>query len=151
MNIEPTVEARKTIEHWLQTHLLEELCSWDMLPQVIADFPENTGRGQPTELKAVNFIDLDSMRLKSLSQSLVRATLSVNLSFSFYISKEDYDSSQKVRDFVGDQDDDFSGIYTDTDVVLELCFDFNLLMHPPMVLSTDLRTITGQNTTFSFE
>ena len=151
MNIEPTVEARQTIEHWLQTHLLEELGSWDILPQVVADFPEHTGRGQPTALKAVQSIDLGSMRLKSLSQSLVSATLSVTLSFSLYVSKEDYDNSQEVRDFVGNHDDDFSGIYTDTDAKLEVTFDFELLKEPPMVLSAKLRSISGQSTTFRFD
>jgi hypothetical protein len=112
MEIEPTEEARNTIEHWLQTHLLEELGSWDMLPQVIADFPENTGRVHPTALKGVKSIDLGSMRLKSLSQSVVNATLSVTLSFGLYVSKEDYDASQEVRDFVGEQDGDFYGIHT---------------------------------------
>jgi hypothetical protein len=151
MKIEPTVEARETIEHWLQTHLLEELGSWDILPQVVADFPENTGRVMPTALKNVKSVDLSSMRLKSLSQSVVNATLSVTLSFSLYVSKEDYDASQEVRDFVGEHDDDFSGIYTDTDATLEVCFDFELLKQPPMVLSTRLRSIGGQSSTYRFE
>ena len=127
MEIEPTEEARNTIEHWLQTHLLEELGSWDMLAQVVADFPENTGRVLPSALKGVKSIDLGSMRLKSLSQSVVNATLSVTLSFGLYVSKEDYDASQEVRDFVGEQDGDFYGIHTDTDANLEVCFDFELL------------------------
>ena len=151
MNIEPTEEARNTIENWLQTHLLEELGSWDMLPQVVADFPENTGRVHPTALKSVKSVDLGSMRLKSLSQSVVNATLFVTLSFSLFVSKEDYDSSQEVRDFVGKHDDDFSGIYTDTDATLEVCFDFELLKQPPMVLSTRLRSISGQSSTYRFE
>jgi len=46
MNIEPTVEARQTIEHWLQTHLLEELGSWDILPQVVADFLNTQEEGK---------------------------------------------------------------------------------------------------------
>ena len=78
----------------------------------------------PTALKNVKSVDLSSMRLKSLSQSVVNATLSVTLSYSLYVSKEDYDASQEVRDFVGEHDDDFSGIYTDTDTTLEVCFDF---------------------------
>ncbi len=151
MNIEPIDEARNTIEHWLQTQLLEELGSWDMLPQVVADFPENTGRVHPTALKGVKSVDLGSMRLKSLSQSVVNATLSVTLSFSVYVSKEDYGASQEVRDFLGEQDDDFSGIYTETDATLEVCFDFELFKQPPMVLSTRLRSIGGQSSTYRFE
>ena len=150
MNIEPTEEARNTIEHWLQTHQLEELGSWDMLPQMVADFPENTERVHPTALKGVKSIDLGSMRLKSLSQSVVNATLSVTLSFGLYVSKEDYDASQEVRDFVGEQDGDFYGIHTDTDANLEVCFDFELLKQPPMVLSTRLRSISGQSSTYRF-
>jgi len=91
------------------------------------------------------------MRLKSLSQTLVSAILSVTLSFSLYVSKEDYDNSKEVRDFVGDHDDDFSGIYTDTDAKLEVAFDFELLKEPPMVLSAKLRSISGQSTTFRFD
>ena len=151
MNIEPTEKARNTIEHWLQTHLLEELGSWDMLPQVVADFPENTGRVHPTTLKGVKSVDLGSMRLKSLSQSVVNATLSVTLSFSVYVSKEDYDASQEVREFVGVHDDDFSDICIDTDAKLEVCFDFELLGQPPMVLSTKLRSIGGQSTSFQID
>ena len=148
MEIEPTEEARNTIEHWLQTHLLEELGSWDMLPQVVADFPENTGRVHPTALKGVKSIDLGSMRLKSLSQSVVNATFSVKLSFGLYVSKEDYDASQEVRDFVGEQDGDFYEIQTDTDANLEVCFDFELLKQLPMVLSTRLRSIGGLSSTY---
>jgi hypothetical protein len=37
MNNDPISEACSTIEHWLPTHLLEELASWDMLPQVVTD------------------------------------------------------------------------------------------------------------------
>ena len=151
MNIEPTYEARNTIEHWLQTQLLEELGSWDMLPQVVADFPENTGRVHPTTLKGVKSVDLGSMRLKSLSQSVVNATLSVTLSFSVYVSKEDYDASQEVREFLGVHDDDFSDICIDTDAKLEVCFDFELLGQPPMVLSTKLRSIGGQSTSFQID
>jgi len=151
MNIEPTDEARNTIEHWLQTQLLEELGSWDLLPQVVADFPENTGRVHPTALKGVKSVDLGSMRLKSLSQSVVNATLSVTLSFSVYVSKEDYDASQEVREFVGVHDDDFSDICIDTDAKLEVCFDFELLSQPPMVLSTKLRSIGGQSTSFQID
>jgi hypothetical protein len=65
------------------------------------------------------------MRVKSLSQSVVNATLSVTLSFGLYVSKEDNDASQEVRDFVGEQDGDFYGIHTDTDAHLELCFISN--------------------------
>ena len=54
----------------------------------------------------------------------MNATLSVTLSFSLYVSKEDYDASKEVRDFVGEHDDDFSGINTVTDATLEVCFDF---------------------------
>jgi hypothetical protein len=32
------------------------------------------------------------------------------------VNKEDYDSSQDVRDFVGVHNDDFSGMYADTDL-----------------------------------
>ena len=151
MNIEPTSEARKTIEQWLKTNLLEELNSWDMLPQVVGDFPENTGRGNLTAIKRIESMDLGSMQLKSLSQSVVNATLSVTLSVSMYVSKEDYDGSQEVRDFVGPEDLDFSGIYLDTDTKLRVCFDFELFKQPPMVLSTKLRTIGGQSTTYSFD
>jgi hypothetical protein len=91
------------------------------------------------------------MRLKSLSQSVVNATLSVKLSFGLYVSKEDYDASQEVRDFVGEQDGDFYGIHTDTDANLEVCFDFELLKQPPMVLSTRLRSIAGQSSTYRFD
>jgi hypothetical protein len=150
MNIQPTQEARKTIEHWLQTHLLRELGTWDILPQVVADFPENIGLGIPTELKNVKSIDLGSMRLKSLSQSAVNATFSVVLNLSLYISKEDYDASQEVRNYVGEHDDDFSGIYMDTNTRLELCFEFELLSQPPMVLSSKLRTVGGNSTTYQF-
>jgi hypothetical protein len=151
MNFEPTSEARKTIEQWLKTNLLEELNSWDMLPQVVGDFPENTGRGNLTAIKRIESMDLGSMQLKSLSQSVVNANLSVTLSVSLYVSKEDYDSSQEVRDFVGPEDHEFSGIYLDTDTKLRVCFDFELFKQPPMVLSTKLRTIGGQSTTYSFD
>ena len=148
MNIEPTSEARKTIEQWLQTNLLDELNSWDMLPQVVGDFPENTGRGHLTAIKRIETMELGSMQLRSLSQSTVNATLSVTLSVSMYVSKEDYDASQEVRDFVGPEGDDFSGIYLDTDTKLHLSFDFELFNQPPMVLSTKLRSIGGQNTNY---
>lgn len=151
MLIKPTEDARKTIEDWLQQHLLEELTSCDLLPQVLADFPENIGRVHPTSLKGIKTIDLGSMHLKSLSQSVVNATLSVNLSFSLYVSKEDFESSQEVRNFVGEQEDNFSGIYIDSDGSLEVCFDFELLKNPPMVLSTKLQSIGGQSTTYRFE
>jgi hypothetical protein len=151
MNIEPTEEARKTIERWLQTHLLEELGSWDLLPQVVADFPENTGRVNPTALKSVKSIDLGSMRLKSLSQSVVNATFSATLSLSLYVSKEDYEASQEVRDFVGNHEDYFLGIYTDTDSTLDVCLDFELLHQPPMVISTRFRSISGPTSNYVFK
>jgi hypothetical protein len=151
MNIEPTAEARTTIEQWLQTNLLEELNSWDMLPQVVGDFPENTGRGYLTAIKRIESMDLGSMQLNSLSQSTVNATLSVTLSVSLYVSKEDYDASQEVRDFVGPEDDDFSGIYLDTDTKLRVSFDFELFKEPPMVLSTKLRSVGGDSTTYNFD
>ena len=151
MNIEPTAEARKTIEQWMQTKLLDELNSWDMLPQVVGEFPENTGRGHFTAINRIESMDLGSMQLKSLSQSVLNATLSVTLNVSLFVSKEEYDASQEVRDFVGPEDDDFSGIYLDTDSKLRISFDFELLKQPPMVLSTKLRSIGGDSTTYSFE
>jgi len=151
MNIEPTSQARKTIEQWLQTNLLDELNSWDMLPQVVGDFPENTGRGHLTAINRIEYMDLGSMQLKSLSQSVVNATLTVALSVSFFFSKEDYDTSQEVRDFVGPEDEDFSGIYIDTDRKLRIGFDFELFKQPPMVLSTKLKSIGGDSTTYSVE
>ena len=151
MNIEPTAVARKTIEQWLQTNLLDELNSWDMLPQVVGDFPENIGRGNLTAIKRIESMDMGSMQLKSLSQSVVNATLSVTLRVSLYVSKEDYDASQEVRDFVGPEDDDFSGIYLDTDSKLRVSFDFDLFKQPPMVLSTKLRSVGGQNTNYRVE
>lgn len=151
MNIEPTAEARKTIEQWLQTNLLDELNSWDVLPQVVGDFPENVGRGNLTAIKRIESMDLGSMQLKSLSQSTVNATLSVTLSVSLYVSKEDYDASQEVRDFVGPEDDDFSGIYLDTDSKLRVSFNFELIKEPPMVLSTKLRSVGGNSTTYNFD
>ncbi len=151
MKMEPTDEVRKTIENWLQTHLLEELSSWDMLSQVLANFPENTGRLNPTALKSVKTIGVSSMRLKSLSQSVVNANFSVTLSFSLYVSKEDFDASQEVRDFVGLQDIDFSGVYIDTDATLDVCFDFELLKQPPMVISARFRSISGPTSSYVFK
>lgn len=107
MKTGPTEAARKTIEYWLQRNLSKELSSCDVLPQVVADFPENTGRVNSTTIKSVKKIDLSSMELKSLSHSVGNATFIVILSFSLYVNKEDYDSIQEVRDFVGVHNDDF--------------------------------------------
>jgi hypothetical protein len=150
MNIDATKEVRQTIEQWLQTNLLEELNSWDMLPQVVGDFPENIGRGHLTAIKRIDSMDLGSMKLKSLSQSVVNATFSVTLSISLYVSREDYQASQEVRDFVGD-DEDFAGINLDTDAKLNVSFDFELFKQPPMVLSAKLKSIGGQSTTYKFD
>ena len=150
MKLGPTEAALKTIEYWLQRNLSEELSSCDVLPQVVADFPENTGRVNSTTIKSVKKIDLSSMELKSLSHSVVNATFIVILSFSLYVNKEDYDSSQEVRDFVGVHNDDFSGMYADTDAKLVLSYDFELLREPPMVISTSLRSIAGESRTYRF-
>lgn len=66
------------------------------------------------------------------------------------MNKEDYDSSQEVRDFVGVHNDDFSGMYADTDAKLVLSYDFELLREPPMVISTSLRSIAGESRTYRF-
>lgn len=150
MNIEPTAEARKTIEQWLQTNLLEELNSWDMLPQVMSDFPENTGRAQLNAIKLIENLNLNSMQIMSLSQSVVNVSLSVTSSVSLCVSKADYDASQEVRNFVGPEDDNFSGVYLDTDTKFQINFDFQLLKQPPMVLSAKMMCIGGQSTTYSF-
>ena len=150
MKTRPTEAARKTIEYWLQRNLSKELSSCDVLPQVVADFPENTGRVNSTTIKSVKKIDLSSMELKILSHSVGNATFIVILSFSLYVNKEDYDSSQEVRDFVGVHNDDFSGMYADTDVKLVLSYDFELLGKQPMVISTSLLTIAGESRTYRF-
>ena len=78
----------------------------------------------------------------------MNASLSVTLGFSLYVSKEEYDENQEVRNFVGVQEDDFSGIYTDTESTLQVCFDFEVLKQPPMVISSRLISISGPSTSY---
>ena len=55
-----------------------------------------------------------------------------------------------MRDFEGEHNEDFSGVCSDTDVTLEVCFDFKLLKQAPMVLSIELRSIGGKSSTYRF-
>jgi hypothetical protein len=79
--------------------LLKELGSWESLPQVVAGFPKNTLKVQPTALKGLKSIDLGSMQLKNLSQRVVRATLSLTLSFRLNVSSEVYEPARKCEIF----------------------------------------------------
>ena len=99
--------------------------SWDFLPQVFGDFPESIGQGYLTAIKRIESMDLGSMQLISLSQSVVNSSLSVPLSISLCVKKEGSKTSQELQDCFGNEDDNFGGIYLDTDTKLYVPFDFD--------------------------
>lgn len=150
MKIEPTVEAEIAIERWVKTNLLEESATWDMLPQLVANFPENTCRGSVNSIQAIESISIKEMLLTSLSQSKVSVEIIVNLNLSLYASKEDYDQSEEVREYFGKNTGDFSGIYTDTESDIKLSYELHLLSRPSMVLDSKLQSIAGNNTKYDF-
>lgn len=150
MKVEPTVQAITTIGSWFTENFLEESSAWDMLPQLVADFPEDLGRGFVKSIQAIELISIKEMLLTSLSQSKVSVEITVNFNLSLYASKEDYYQSEEVREYFGKNSQDFSGIYTDMVSNLKLSYELVLLSQPSMVLKSKLKSLAGNKTKYDF-
>ena len=143
--------ARQTISRWLEQNLLEIIEGSEALPQVVANFPADIARGNAMKVKELRALNLESVSLLSLHLSRVTVDINVNLHIGIDVSWDEYQSSQEVRDFVGDPGEEFISITAFLDAPVQVKLELALLREPPMVASFALRQISGQATCVAYK
>ncbi len=135
--------ARQTILRWLDQNFLEVIEEAEVLPQVVANLPNNIARGNAMRVKELRALNLDGLKLISLHMSRVTADVSVNLHIGIDVSWDEYQSSQEVREFVGEEEEEFVSTTVFFDSPVHVTLELELLKEPPMVASYTLRKISG--------
>ncbi len=150
MNNENVDRNKKIIGLWLEQNILEIIKESETLPEVTAELPNGIGRGNASEIKELKSIDIQGMKLLSINQSHVNATVEMILEVSVDVYWHEYLSSQEVRDFVGESEDEFQSITTYFDAPIRVSIDLEILKEPPMVMSHFLREIGGGRYSIKF-
>ena len=135
--------ARQTISRWLEQNLLEIIEGSEALPQVVANFPADIARGNAMKVKELRALNLESV---SLHLSRVTVDINVNLHIGIDVSWDEYQSSQEVREFVGEAEEEFISTTVFFDSPVQVTLELELLKEPPMVASCKLRKISGDAT-----
>ena len=115
MNLQPTHIQRDTVERWLPENLLAIAKDFDVWHIIATDIPEGLARSSAIAVKEIKNLQLESVQLLSLSQSVLQIEVDAMVGLSIYVNAESYQNSQEVRDWVGYDDQDFQGCYIDFD------------------------------------
>jgi hypothetical protein len=143
MNNQNADQHKKIIGLWLEQNILEIVKESETLPVVTADLPDGVGRANASEIKELKSIDIQGMKLLSINQSHVNATVEMVLEVSVDVYWHEYLASQEVRDFVGESEEEFQSITTYFDAPIKVAIDLEILKEPPMVMSHFLKEIGG--------
>ena len=138
--------ARQTILRWLERDFLELIEESEVLPQVVANLPGNMARGNAMKIKELRALNLQELKLLSFHLSRVTVDINVNLHVGIDVSWDEYQSSQEVREFVGEAEDEFISTTVFFDSPVQVTLELELLKEPPMVASCKLRKISGDAT-----
>ena len=136
-------QYKKIIGIWLEQNILEIVKESESLPVVTADLPDGVGRGNASQIKELKSIDIQGMKLLSINQSHLNATVEMILEVSVDVYWHEYLASQEVRDFVGETDEEFQSITSYFDAPIKVSIDLEILKEPPMVMSHFLKEIGG--------
>ena len=136
-------QHKKIIELWLKENILEIVKESESLPVVTADLPDGVGRGNASQIKELKSIDIQGMKLLSINQSHLNATVEMILEVSVDVYWHEYLASQEVRDFVGETEEEFQSITSYFDAPIKVSIDLEILNEPPMVMSHFLKEIGG--------
>ena len=136
-------QHKKIIGLWLEENILEIVKESESLPVVTADLPDGVGRGNTSQIKELKSIDIQGMKLLSINQSHLNATVEMILEVSVDVYWHEYLASQEVRDFVGETDEEFQSITSYFDAPIKVSIDLEILKEPPMVMSHFLKEIGG--------
>lgn len=142
--------AKSIVMKWLEQDLLTIIEESEVLPIVVADFPNGVGRGNAMRIEKLKSMDLGGLKLRSLNQSQVNVQVDLVVHVAIDVYWEEYQSSQEVRNLIGENEQEFvsSTIYLDTP--LHVSVDLELLKQPPMVTSHELREISGSATSVEY-
>ena len=143
MNLQPTRIQRETVERWLPENLLSIVKDFEDWHIIATDIPEGLARSNATVVKEIQTLQIESMQLLSLSQSVLQIVVETVVGLSIYVNANDYKKSQEVRDWVGYDDQEFQGCYIDFDADVTLSLELELLKEPPMVISHRLSAVFG--------
>jgi hypothetical protein len=138
------------VSKWLEQDLLTIIEKSKVLPIVVADFPDSVGRGNAMRIEKLKSMDLGGLKLHSLNQSHVNVEIDLVLHVAIDVYWVEYQSSQEVRNLIGECEEEFvsSTIYLDTP--LHVSVDLDLLKEPPMVISHALRKVSGSATSVEY-
>ena len=143
MNLQPTHIQRDTVERWLPENLLAIAKDFDAWHIIATDIPEGLARSSAIAVKEIKNLQLESVQLLSLSQSVLQIEVDAMVGLSIYVNAESYQNSQEVRDWVCYDDPDFQGCYIDFDADVTVSLELELLKEPPMVISQRLSAVSG--------
>lgn len=146
----PSPWMQKTVQRWLEQNLLAVIEDSEVVAQVVTNLPFDVGRGSVMKIHQLTSIDLAGMKLRSLHQSLVYVEVQTQMRVGIDVSWEEYQSSQEVRDFVGETEEEFISTSVMFDTSVGVVLDLELLKEPPMVIKHFLRKISGPSTDVEF-
>ena len=87
----------------------------------------------------------------SLHLSRVTVDVNVNLHIGIDVSWDEYQSSQEVREFVGEAEEEFISTTVFFDMPVQVKLELELLKEPPMIASYTLRKIGGPATAVEYK
>ena len=144
-------DLKKIVKNWLSTDLLQVLSDTEALAEVVVNFPVGIGSSSASRLKSINSMDIDGLKMLSLSESTVEVSISVNINMSVDVGWDDYLSSPEVREFVGEVEEEFISNYSSFDSDVDLKIYLIILNFPPMVASHEIVSISGDYKTITFK
>lgn len=146
MNGTPSETDRKIVETWITQNAKKIFNDFEDWYLATTDLPADSVSSGSTKVKSIRSIDLETMRLLSITQSQFLCTISAIIDVSIRVSADDYQRSEAVREWMGEMmDADATSCYVDFAAPVSLTLELTILKSPPMVTSYSVKKLEGQN------
>jgi PIN domain len=130
------------VPRWLQDNLLNLLRDEELAP-IVLGFPQGAGSLWPRHIINLEVKAVDDVRRLSGGETLVSVKVRVRVKFSVDIDWDDFVQHPEVREWVGDDSEPFSSMFTEEDATLDIEIRLVLDANGKSLTDQEIQSICG--------
>jgi hypothetical protein len=140
--IESQTPAEFNAGKWITSRLIDLLRDYE-IGSVVLGFPEGVGGFWPRSITELSHVTVNDARQMESGDSFLQLEIKARIDVSIRIDWEDYINHEEVREFLGDNEERFGSVSTDTEDNFVLRVDVILENQTSKVISEDITFIGG--------
>lgn len=143
--------SRVGLMTWLKDNLLDVVREADNLEWLIAGFPRGVGSVRPVELVSFHELKVHEVRELESGEKLLCLSVGVEIDFSVDTDWDDYVNHQDVRDWVGQNTEEFLSSYSRHVAFVTVEIELTVDLDAQKVTSHEFLSIDGGYGSFQFK